>query len=126
MFGRAMADDVAGDTSGDYKKLLVELCQAERNDMEEPNLQTARELATRLYKAGEEKVGTDENEFISILCQHSFAQLALVLEEYNKVDWGGGGCLSFLHRTLIPSLPFIMDHSCATLTWPSPSRASAR
>lgn len=125
MFGRAMADDVAGDTSGDYKKLLVELCQAERNDMEEPNLQTARELATRLYKAGEEKVGTDENEFISILCQHSFAQLALVLEEYNKVDWGGGSFVSASH-SFISSLPFIMDHSCATLTWPSPSRASAR
>lgn len=38
-----------------------------------------------LKKAGQAKIGTDESEFVRILCSRSFAQLNATFETYNSM-----------------------------------------
>ncbi|XP_073286174.1 annexin D5-like isoform X2 [Primulina huaijiensis] len=45
----------------------------------------AEQDATSLYKAGEKRVGTDENTFIRIFCERSRAHLAAVSSAYNRL-----------------------------------------
>lgn len=40
----------------------------------------------KIFKAGEGKFGTDESEFIRILCSRSFSQLNATFEEYKKIN----------------------------------------
>lgn len=42
--------------------------------------------ANELYKAGEGKLGTNESEFIRILCSRSFDHLNMVAHEYSRLS----------------------------------------
>lgn len=53
--------DVVGDTSGDYKRILVACLQANRPEGQEFDRTKARQDAQALYDAGEKKWGTDES-----------------------------------------------------------------
>eukprot|EP00049_Salpingoeca_infusionum_P008027 m.129541 g.129541 ORF g.129541 m.129541 type:complete len:1100 (-) comp13892_c0_seq1:527-3826(-) len=85
MFSRSMADDVRSDTSGDYRSLLLALIEAKRNDNEPLDDKVAREEAGRLYKAGEERMGTDEAVFVEVFSSHSFAMLKMIFDHYAKL-----------------------------------------
>lgn len=39
-----------------------------------------------MYKAGQGRIGTDEGEFVRILCSRSFAQLRATFDEYYKIS----------------------------------------
>lgn len=39
-----------------------------------------------MYKAGEQRLGTDESKFISILASQNFNQLRVVFDEYFKIS----------------------------------------
>jgi hypothetical protein len=39
-----------------------------------------------IVKAGEKKRGTDESEFVRILCSRSFRQLNATFDEYSKIS----------------------------------------
>ncbi|MEQ2210599.1 hypothetical protein XENOCAPTIV_016222, partial [Xenoophorus captivus] len=68
--------DVCGDTSGHFKRLLVILLQANRQTgIQEGNIESD---AQALFKAGEEKFGTDEQSFITILGNRSAQHLRKV------------------------------------------------
>ncbi|VDK57307.1 unnamed protein product [Anisakis simplex] len=84
-FGGSLESAVKWDTSGDFEQLLVALLQAKRDESNSANRGTARELAEKLYAAGEKRWGTDEDVFTSILVNESYAQLRLVFEEYNAL-----------------------------------------
>ena len=45
----------------------------------------AKEMAEKLYAAGEAKLGTDEETFVVLLSHASFAQSRLVFDEYRKL-----------------------------------------
>jgi hypothetical protein len=73
--------DVIGDTSGDFKRLLVSLLTAHRADTCDAG--DAKADAEALYKAGEGKLGTDESKFNQILAARSYAQLRLTFDDYH-------------------------------------------
>nr|XP_057927816.1 annexin A5b [Doryrhamphus excisus] len=79
-----LEEDVAGDTSGHFKRLLVILLQANRQTgIQEGNIQTDAQV---LFKAGEQKFGTDEQTFVTILGNRSAEHLRKVFEAYMKLS----------------------------------------
>merc|ERR1719422_2587747 len=85
-FNKDLVKDVIGDTSGDFKRLLVSLLQAQRGTGNEVDRNQAHQDAKALFAAGEGKWGTDESKFNTILATRSFPQLRAVFEEYKKIS----------------------------------------
>ena len=83
-YGETLENAVAGDTSGDYQKLLLALlqCQRSQSPMADPNGCAAD--AAALYQAGEGKWGTDEATFTRIFATRSPADLALINQNYRQ------------------------------------------
>uniref|UniRef100_A0A673LJN0 Annexin n=1 Tax=Sinocyclocheilus rhinocerous TaxID=307959 RepID=A0A673LJN0_9TELE len=76
--------DVTGDTGGNFSRMLVVLLQASRQQgIQEDLIQSD---AQALLAAGEQKYGTDEGQFITILGNRSNAHLRRVFEEYRKLS----------------------------------------
>ena len=83
-YGETLDNAVAGDTSGDYQKLLLALlqCQRSQSPMADPNGCAAD--AAALYQAGEGKWGTDEATFTRIFATRSPADIALINQNYRQ------------------------------------------
>ncbi|XP_006014831.1 annexin A8-like protein 1 [Alligator sinensis] len=81
-----LEEDIKSDTSGYLEQILVCLLQGERDD---PRFYVDSELALQdaqtLYAAGEKIQGTDEIQFITILCKRSAIHLLKVFDEYQKL-----------------------------------------
>ncbi|XP_031598883.1 annexin A5a [Oreochromis aureus] len=83
-FGGKLEKDICGDTSGHYQKLLVILLQGSREEgVDEEKIEKD---AKDLYAAGEEKFGTDEEKFITILGNRSAEHLRKVFAAYKKLS----------------------------------------
>ncbi|XP_026329370.1 annexin B9-like isoform X1 [Hyposmocoma kahamanoa] len=82
MYGTLLEDDLRGDTSGNFKRLMTSLCMGNRSEDFHVNQEKAREDARSLLQAGELRLGTDESTFNAVLCSRSFTQLAAVFQEY--------------------------------------------
>lgn len=81
-----LAEAVSLQTSGDFRRLLRQIITENRDkNGSKENNNEAMNQATALYKAGEDKIGTDEEVFIRIFTQNSFAQLRLVFKAYKVV-----------------------------------------
>jgi len=79
-----LEEDICGDTSGHFQRLLVILLQASREQgIQEGNISAD---AQALFKAGEDKYGTDETEFIKILGNRSHEHLRKVFDAYMKLS----------------------------------------
>jgi hypothetical protein len=76
--------DVVGDTSGDYKALLVAILKADRPETP-VNVEQAKADAKALYDAGEGKLGTNEKVFIDILTHRSYPQLHAINYAYSQL-----------------------------------------
>lgn len=86
LFSRDLEKDISGDTSGHFKKFLISLLQAYRDESHTVDLAKAEADAKILYKAGEGRWGTDESKFNNILVSRSFAQLKATFDEYSKIS----------------------------------------
>ncbi|XP_054987429.1 annexin A7 isoform X1 [Sorex araneus] len=84
-FGRDLEKDIRSDTSGHFERLLVSMCQGNRDENQTVNHQLAQEDAQRLYQAGEGKLGTDESCFNMVLATRSFPQLKATMEAYHRM-----------------------------------------
>ena len=84
-FGRDLEKDIRSDTSGHFERLLVSMCQGNRDENQNVNHQLAQEDAQRLYQAGEGRLGTDESCFNMILATRSFPQLKATMEAYSRM-----------------------------------------
>ncbi|XP_041124819.1 annexin A7-like isoform X1 [Polyodon spathula] len=84
-FQRDLEKDIRKDTSGHFERLLISMCQGNRDENQTVNLQKAQEDAQRLYQAGEGKLGTDESSFNMILATRSFPQLKATIEAYATI-----------------------------------------
>ncbi|XP_061857162.1 annexin A7 isoform X2 [Colius striatus] len=84
-FGRDIEEDIRADTSGHFERLLVSMCQGNRDENQTVDYQKAQEDAQRLYQAGEGKLGTDESCFNMVLASRSFPQLKATVEAYSRV-----------------------------------------
>jgi annexin A7/11 len=81
-YRNSLENDIKGDTSGYFRRLLVALIQGNRD---ESNKQyDVKADVEALYKAGEGRMGTDENVFISILCGRPDVHLRQVFAQYQK------------------------------------------
>ncbi|CAJ1052532.1 annexin A5-like [Xyrichtys novacula] len=82
-YNDSLEEDITGDTSGHFKRLLVILLQANR----EVGIQTDKieSDAKVLFKAGEQKFGTDEQAFVTILGNRSAEHLRKVFDAYMKM-----------------------------------------
>jgi len=83
---RNLEKDIEGDTSGDFRRVLIALVQAQRDDAKGDD-ELARADALALYGGGEKKLGTDEALFTRIFCTRSFAHLERVDQIYQE-DYG--------------------------------------
>ncbi|CAK6973974.1 annexin A5b [Scomber scombrus] len=79
-----LEEDISGDTSGHFKRLLVILLQANRQKgIQEGNIEADAQV---LFKAGEQKFGTDEQTFVTILGNRSPEHLRKVFDAYMKLS----------------------------------------
>ncbi|MGH0172544.1 UNVERIFIED_CONTAM: hypothetical protein FKN15_000924 [Acipenser sinensis] len=85
-FQRDLEKDIRTDTSGHFERLLISMCQGNRDENQTVNLQKAQEDAQRLYQAGEGKLGTDESSFNMVLAVRSFPQLKATVEAYATIS----------------------------------------
>ncbi|CAH1988862.1 unnamed protein product [Acanthoscelides obtectus] len=85
MYHRPLESDIKGDTSGTFKRLMVSLCNACRDESMAVNPEAAKRDAQALLRAGELRLGTDESTFNMVLCQRNYAHLQLVFQEYHNI-----------------------------------------
>ena len=69
------------ESSGNFKRLLISLCSANRDESGYTDIEAAKRDAADLHAAGELTVGTDESVFNMVLCQRNYPQLRLVLNK---------------------------------------------
>ncbi|NP_001085527.1 annexin A3 [Xenopus laevis] len=85
VYGKSLGDEISSETSGDFRKALLFLANARRDESMKVDEQLAKKDAEILYNAGEKKWGTDEDKFIEILCLRSFPQLKLTFDVYKSI-----------------------------------------
>ena len=88
-YGETLDKAIAGDTSGDYQKLLLACLAGQRRVNAQPDMAGCQQDAAALYQAGEGKWGTDEDTFIRIFSTRSPAELGLI-NQYYKQNTGKG------------------------------------
>lgn len=84
LYGKELEDALEGDTSGYFRRLLVSLCTGARDESGQTDPLRANQDARKLYRAGEQRPGTDEAAFSAVLACQNFAQLRLVFDEYQR------------------------------------------
>uniref|UniRef100_A0A8C4ZAH1 Annexin n=1 Tax=Gadus morhua TaxID=8049 RepID=A0A8C4ZAH1_GADMO len=85
MFKKELEKDVAGDTSGDFAKLLLALVQIKRD--EPSNVVDYEQIdhdARALYEAGVKRKGTDVVTWIAIMSERSVPHLQKVFDRYTS------------------------------------------
>ncbi|XP_030564649.1 annexin B11 isoform X1 [Drosophila novamexicana] len=85
LYGAHLESELKSETSGNFKRLLISLCTAARDESGRVDPNKAKEDARELLKAGELRVGTDESMFNMILCQRNYQQLKLIFQEYENM-----------------------------------------
>lgn len=78
MYGQNLESELMSETSGNFKRLLVSLCAANRDESGVVDPVAAKRDATELLRAGELRAGTDESTFNMVFCQRNYAQIKLV------------------------------------------------
>lgn len=84
-FGGYLEHDVSRHTSGDHQKLLLSYIGVIRYEGPEVDPGMVARDVKDLYKAGEKRIGTDENTFIHIFTGRSSAHMAAVSASYKHV-----------------------------------------
>jgi hypothetical protein len=84
-YSKALDQDLAGETSGNFKRLLESQCSAGRDESRSVDAAKATKDADDIFKAGEGQYGTDESAFNIVLCSRSVCQLRATFEAYKKV-----------------------------------------
>ncbi|XP_015966797.1 annexin D5-like [Arachis duranensis] len=84
-FGASVDHDVEAHTSADHKKILLAYLNNPRDESDEVDMEQAGKDAKALYKAGEKRLGTDEDTFIKIFSERSAPHLVAVNSYYNHV-----------------------------------------
>ncbi|XP_036382966.1 annexin A4-like [Megalops cyprinoides] len=85
-YGESLEDDICGDTSGMFQRVLVSLLTAGRDNSSAVDEALAVQDAKDIYEAGEARWGTDEVKFLTVLCVRNRNHLLRVFEEYQKIS----------------------------------------
>ena len=84
-YKKDLEEHVRGDTSGDFRSLLVSLIQGKRSTNQYPDKDECVKIAKNLYEAGEKRLGTDEEVFNKIFALSSPHELIAISREYHKI-----------------------------------------
>jgi annexin A7/11 len=84
-YKKDLEEHVRGDTSGDFRRLLVSLIQGKRSTNQYPDKDECAKIAKNLYEAGEKRLGTDEEVFNKIFALSSPHELITISREYHKL-----------------------------------------
>ncbi|XDC58424.1 hypothetical protein R6Z07M_009606 [Ovis aries] len=123
-YGSSLEDDVVGDTSGYYQRMLVVLLQANRDPDARIDEVQVEQDAQALFQAGELKWGTDEEKFITIFGTRSVSHLRRVFDKYmtisgfqieETIDWETSGNLEQLLLAVVKSIRSIPAYLAETL-----------
>ncbi|XP_048214595.1 annexin A13 [Perognathus longimembris pacificus] len=82
LFDKSLESDVKDDTSGNLRRILVSLLQANRDEGDEVDKDLAGQDAKDLYDAGEGRWGTDELAFSEVLARRNHKQLRATFQAY--------------------------------------------
>jgi len=85
LYKKNLEKELQSETSGHFRRLLVSLNNASRNENTSVDYNKARQDAENLYKAGEKKWGTDEAAFNVVMASRSHTQLRATFDEYKKI-----------------------------------------
>lgn len=85
-FGRNLEKDIVSDTSGHFRRLLVSVCNAGRDESTNVDTAKAEKDANDIYAAGEKQLGTDEAVFNAVLCSRSYTQLRATFHQYKVLS----------------------------------------
>jgi len=96
--GRSLEKDLASETSGHFKRLLISQCNCGRDENPNVDMALAQKEAKMIYEAGEAHLGTDESTFNTVLCTRSYPQLKSTFEQYRTQT--GKGILDTIKREM--------------------------
>ncbi|XP_063993471.1 annexin B9-like isoform X2 [Diachasmimorpha longicaudata] len=85
-YGRSIEDDLKDDTSGQFKRLIVSICQANRDESVGIDLAQAQLDAKDLYEAGEKQWREEDSRFNELIVTNSYQQLRQLFLEYEKIS----------------------------------------
>jgi hypothetical protein len=77
--------DVSKDTSGNFRKVLLELLKGNRQETNVIDDSKAQAVAHELYKAGEQRLGTNDSKFVDIMTLYSAYFLDRVNTHYTRL-----------------------------------------
>jgi len=83
-YGKSLESRIKSETSGNYEKALCALLNVPRPYPGTIDPVRAAADADAFYRAGEGKLGTDENAFINIIVSNNFEQLMLIDQNYRR------------------------------------------
>ncbi|CAK8673708.1 unnamed protein product [Clavelina lepadiformis] len=97
-FKTSLEDDVADDTSGDFRKFVYPLSRAKRSSSHLVNSQKACDVAREIHTTFTEYRGTDtpRYDFIGFCCSENYRQIRTTIEEYEKLT--GETITTFIDR----------------------------
>ncbi|CAB1324821.1 unnamed protein product, partial [Coregonus sp. 'balchen'] len=84
-YGSDIEEDLTGESSGHFKKMLVVLLQGTRDEPGVVHADLVEEDAQVLFAAGEEQWGTEESIFIMLLGNRSVDHLQMVFDKYQEI-----------------------------------------
>ncbi|XP_057177934.1 annexin A4 [Triplophysa rosa] len=83
---KSLEDDVCGDTSGMFQRVLVSLLAAGRDESFKVDDAQVAQDAKDIFEAGEARWGTDEVKFLTVLCARNKNHLIQVFKDYQKIS----------------------------------------
>lgn len=86
LFNSDLDKDIANEEGGALGRIFRSLASGGRSENGNFDLNQAQKDAQDLYDAGEGKWGTDESEFVRILCSRSFGHLNAVFSSYSRIS----------------------------------------
>lgn len=84
-FDKSLEEAVAADTSGDFRRLLTVLIQANRDEHGLPQFHRAVQTAQQMLRSSDKKSGVDKFDAFKVLATESPSQLAYVFSEYENM-----------------------------------------
>jgi annexin A7/11 len=87
IYDKNLEEDIKGDTSGDFQKILIALINNERNDNKEVNKEECKNVANQLKELKDEdwKIENEGDVFYKYIITSSQKELSLVAREYYKL-----------------------------------------